>query len=238
MTRLPFQAIRCGLDNVRPPGDEEEREWSLEAGDFLFDAAADEEGAPRALLAVVTDRKFTSGPNPFRSLTFVTQKKPRFCLFPDGGGIAYEVSLSTKRGSFLSAALIDAGIAAPVDPGKVLRDFDVGGLEVEGGSVTDEDNVNDERDSNEEELEEKERTCDQKPEQKTEESKSPPALESPSEERQPESKLARMPLPPDMPALSLVEGIPPVGRGQEAEFRPPLAAKWSQSRDNLTLTVK
>ena len=45
-TRLPFQAVRCRLDGVRPAGGDR---WSHQAGDRLFDLSRTEEDWPRVL---------------------------------------------------------------------------------------------------------------------------------------------------------------------------------------------
>ncbi len=52
VAKLPFQAIECKLFNVEPVGGE----WPKEAGDLVFEAAGDEDGAEASLTAIVLDK--------------------------------------------------------------------------------------------------------------------------------------------------------------------------------------
>ena len=51
--RLPLQAIRCGLHNLKPPGDKDGNVWSTKAGDLLFDLCS----GGKEFQAIVTSKE-------------------------------------------------------------------------------------------------------------------------------------------------------------------------------------
>ncbi len=143
------------------------------------------------------------------------------------------MSLTTEEGAALETMLIRSGLVEAVDDYKVLdlSNFD---LELPGAKTEAFEQEAEEKKP----VEEPAQQSDEKAPTKTANIPPPPA--SPQTpvatilRMEPDIRLSRRLLPPDMPALSLVKGLVP------AEWKRPHSAKWSQSEDksHLTLVIK